>query len=355
MIEGSLRNVPLTDVFQVIATSQKSGVLALNRSRSGARIYFDKGRIQYANLSSGVNLGEVLVRMELLSVSEMLALLAGQERENPGLPLAQAALDAGHLSPAGLRAALERQVFEVLSELLSWRSGNFSFGEGNERASQGNLEHSFDALHLLMQVVQQLSDYQEGAVKPATVYRQEGDPTKVEMPSGGWEVLAAVDGRRAAASVAAELELPERRVYRVLHSLERLGVVSPSPFPVEVPPVLLLSPSNAHRRLLRLLLLRCRSLPHIESEPAHALTFLADNHPRAIVVDDHDGSAWQFVRELRRLPGKSHLPVVVLTAPGTESGMLAKIRRPKALTLAKPFSELEFQQLITRMVGSPVA
>jgi CheY-like chemotaxis protein len=352
MIEGSLGNVPLTDVFQVIVTSQKSGVLTIGRGRSRARVHFAQGRIQYAHISPGVNLGEILVRMELLTVAEMLDLLLKQPRESAGLPLALAAVSAGYLDESDLHLALERQVFEVLTELLGWQVGNFSFGENSDRATQFPVEHSFDAMSLLMQVAQQLTDFEEGAVKPGAVYRQAGDPTKVEMPASGWEALATVDGRRTAASIAAELELPERQVYHVLHKLERLGVVEPSPFQVESPQVLLLTPSNAHARLLRLLLLRCRTLPRIESDPQACLSFLAENHPRALVVDDHDGSSWQFLREVRRLPGKSHLPVVVLTSPGPDTRGLAKMRRPRALTLAKPFAELEFQQLLTRMVGT---
>lgn len=355
MIEGSLRNVPLTDVFQVVATSQKSGALTITRGRIRARVHFAIGRIHYAHVSPGVNLGEILVRMELLTVYELLELLIKQQRESAGLPLALAAVGAGYLNDDGLRAGLERQVFEVLTELLTWRSGNFSFGESSDRATQLPVEHSFDAMNLLMQVAQQIANYEEGAVSQGAVYRQSGDPTQAQIPVNGWDVLATVDGRRNAASIAAELELPERQVYHLLHKLEQLGVVEPSPFRIEESLVPVLTPSNAHARLLRLLLLRCRAVPRIETEQASALTFLAENHPRALVVDDHDGSAWQFLREVRRLPGKSHLPVVVLTPPGTDMGVLAKMRRPRALTLAKPFRELEFQQLVNRMVGAPTA
>ncbi|MEX2536592.1 MAG: response regulator [Trueperaceae bacterium] len=351
MIEGSLRNLPLVDVFQVVATSNKSGTLSLIRGRRDARVIFKAGRIQYAHLSPGVHLAEILVRMELVSVCKMLTLLAQGERERLSLPLGLAAVEAGYLDEEGLRAGLERQVFEVLSELLTWRSGSFSFGEEVELALQMPVARGFDAMSVLMQVAQGLADYQDGAVKPTAVYQQVGDPTKVEMPSVGWDVLAAVDGRRHAASVAAEIDLPERQAYRLLHVLERLGVIAPSPFPVEVPLVLLLTPSNGHGRLLRLLLARSRAFAHVETEAQAAIEFLAQNHPRAIVVDDHGGAGWQFVREVRRIPGKNHLPVVVLTGKGSDGGVLARARRPRAHILVKPFQELDFQQLLSRMVG----
>ena len=351
MIEGSLRNLPLTDVFQVVATSQKSGTLTLIRGRRQARVLFDGGRIRYAHLTPGVHLAEILVRMELVTVSEMLTLLSHQERESSSLTLGLAAVEAVYLDEKGLRSGLERQVFEVLNELLTWQSGSFSFGDELEEALQVPALKGFDAMMLLMQVAQELTDYEDGAVKPTALYQQVGDPTKVEMPASAWEVLAAVDGRRHAASVAAECDLPERQTYRLLQVLERLNVIAPAPFQVEVPLVLLLTPSNAHGRLLRLLLARSRAFPHIEAEPAAALDFLGQHHPKAIVIDDHDGAGWQFVRDARKIPGKSHLPVVVLTKTGPDRRTAGKARRAKALTLAKPFQELEFQQLLGRMVG----
>ncbi len=34
MIEGSLRNIPLADVFQIVVTSQKSGILTVAHNDS---------------------------------------------------------------------------------------------------------------------------------------------------------------------------------------------------------------------------------------------------------------------------------------------------------------------------------
>jgi DNA-binding response OmpR family regulator len=84
----------------------------------------------------------------------------------------------------------------------------------------------------------------------------------------------------------------------------------------------------------------------------HALSAARETRPSAVVVDDVAGDAWDWVRELRRLPGMSHTPVVVIV--DEEGGFLARLRRPKAHTLRKPFAELEFQQLVTRLVGRSI-
>jgi hypothetical protein len=37
-----------------------------------------------------------------------------------------------------------------------------------------------------------------------------------------------------------------------------------------------------------------------------------------------------------------------------DGGFFARLRRPKAHTLPKPFAELEFQQLVTGLVGRSI-
>ena len=292
--------------------------------------------------------------MELLSVREVLILL-NRSRSRPERPsLAFAAQRAGILDDARVRAVVERQVTEVLAELLSWKSGSFYFGEDEAADDLSNRYQGFDAMTLLMRVGEQLSRFEEDSFDSAAVYRRSGDPTKVELPPVSWEVLAAVDGRRTAAAVAAEVDSPERQVYLTLDTLEKLGVVEPTPIPVEVPEVLLLSSSNSMSRLLRLLLLRCKAQPQLEADFERAIDLVQQNHPKALVVDDRDGSGWALLREVRRLPGKAHLPAVVVTEPGNRAGVLERMRRPKAFELERPFEELEFQQLLSRMVGTPV-
>lgn len=352
MIEGSLRNLPLTDVFQTIVASQKSGILTLVSGIQRARIYFEGGRIQYAHVTPGIHLGEVMVRMDMLTTREVQDLLYNQEPENPGTPLGLLAVRAGLIEQEDLSWALERQVLEVIVDVIAWRDGDFNFSDRSGFASQAPTEHTFDAMQILMEVVQRLDDYQEGAVAPATVFRRSGDPTKVEMPSGAWEVLAVVDGRRAARSVAAEVDMAERQVYHLLHVLEERGVIAPVPFEVDEPKVLVVSASSAMQRLLRLALQRARLQPVVVIDPEDALAKASAERPSAVVVDDRDGEGWAFVRELRGLPGMTHVPVVVLSEE--EGGFFARLRRPKAHTLPKPFAELEFQQLVTGLVGRSI-
>lgn len=354
MIEGSLRDAPIAEVFQIIVSGHKSGVLTIARSESLARLYFEQGRIQYAHLSPGTQLGEILVRLELLTTLEVQEALLKQTHENAGTPLGMMAIELGLMSHDDLVQALRAQVLEVLSELLTWKTGNFAFAERSTAATQVPTGHDFDAMRMLFEVAQRLHEWSQGGVDPTAVFVKASDPTKVSLPKGGWEVLGYIDGKRSASSVAAELDLPEQQVYYILHELLTQGIIRVAPFAVEEPLILVVSGSNAVQRLLRLALRRARLRTILAADADAARQLLLAERPRGLVVDDEGGEGWQFVRELRKLPGQAHLPVLVLTSERQGPGLLTRLRRPKAYTLTKPFEEIEVQQRVTQMLGRPL-
>ncbi|MGL4608813.1 MAG: DUF4388 domain-containing protein [Trueperaceae bacterium] len=355
MIEGSLRNLPLSDVFQIIATGLKSGVLTVSDVDKRARIYFEMGRIQYAHLTPGVHLGEILVRMELLTTFEVQDILRRQNEENPGTPLGLTATAMGYVTQEELRRALESQITEVLTDIMLWRRGNFHFAEKSPMASQVPTEHTFDGIHLLVEVIRRIDTWKAGQVAEDDIFERAGDPTKTHMPEGGWEVLGHVNGRRSAASIAAELDLSEKHVYYLLFELQEAGIIRPTGFTLDEPLILVVCYSSASQRLIRLSLQRASLRPKLAETFREGLAILQKEHPQAIIVDALEGEEWDFVREVRKLPGRGHLPIVVLTHDVQNPGFFDRFRRPKAHILQKPFEESEFQQLMTQLVGKTLA
>lgn len=355
MVEGKLRNMPLSDVFQIAGTGLKSGILTVARSDSKARIYFEMGKIQYAHITPGVHLGEILVRMDLLTTYEVQDILLRQKYENPGTPLGLTAVAMGYLDQSDLKVALRSQIIEVITDIMFWRKGDFHFSEKSPTASQVPTEHAFEAMSLLMDVIKRVDDWKNGLVHPEIVFERKGDPTDLELPAGSWEVLGHVDGRRSAASVAAELDMSEKQVYYILFQLEQAGIIKPAIYTVEEPTVLIVSPSSAMQRLMRLSLRRAGLTPYLVDSYRQGMDFIKDGHPQTIIVDEHDGEGWDFVKTVRKLNGRSHLPMVLLSQNEQPGGFLERFKRPKAHVLQKPFQEIEFQELIAQLAGKPIA
>ena len=348
MIRGSLKNLPLTDMFQLIANTQKSGVMTLTRHESRARLYFQQGRLSYAHVTPGNHLGEVMVRMDLISFLEVQEILKRQRTENPGTLLGRMAVDMGYIEEDDLAAAVELQALEVLSELMSWSDGAFEFTAPEPDATQTPIGEGIDALALLMRVATGIYEYGNG-VAPELVFLKAGDPTSVEMPQGGWEVLGHVDGRRSARSIAAELDMSERKVFHLLAELAELGVLEQAPYPADEPLVLVVTPSDALARLLRLTLLRAGLRVELVEDYDRALQGIEEHHPKAVVVDDSAGAAWDVVRDVRRSGAHGHLPMLLLIDRPPRQSLFRPL--PRAETLQKPFHELELQQQVGRLLG----
>ena len=347
------------DVCQLIATGQKSGILTVKQPHAKARVHFEMGQVQFAHLVPGVHLGEVLVRMNLLTMREVQR--AAQSETYRGdinsSSLGLNALRLGFLEDAELQRALHAQMLEVFIELVTWKSCTFSFEERSLLASQVLTADSTDIMQLFMEVTKRLGDWTTERVSEKAVFHKKGDPTKLNLSEWDWEVLGYVDGKRSAASIAAELELPERQVYHRLYQLERCGAVRPDPDEAQLPPVLLFSADNLTGRLMRLALRRVALKPFfIQSmSPERGLAAVQARRPKALVLYDgghaqgEAASAWPLVRALRQHAGLKHLPAVVLSHE--ESGLVQRLRRPKATLLENPFSELELQQTLTRLLG----
>jgi hypothetical protein len=62
---GSIEEIPLPDLLQLLSTSRKSGVLVVRSDQHLGRLFFRKGQIYFANLESHYNVGprKAFVRM----------------------------------------------------------------------------------------------------------------------------------------------------------------------------------------------------------------------------------------------------------------------------------------------------
>jgi hypothetical protein len=64
-MSGSIEEIPLPDLIQLLSTSRKSGVLAVRSDHSAGRLFLRKGQIYFANLegNAAVQSKKAIVRM----------------------------------------------------------------------------------------------------------------------------------------------------------------------------------------------------------------------------------------------------------------------------------------------------
>jgi pSer/pThr/pTyr-binding forkhead associated (FHA) protein len=64
---GSIEEIPLPDLLQLLSTSRKSGVLVVHSDRHVGKIFFRKGQIYFANLENQFNIGPRKAMTRMLS------------------------------------------------------------------------------------------------------------------------------------------------------------------------------------------------------------------------------------------------------------------------------------------------
>jgi hypothetical protein len=165
--EGSLEDMPLEDVLQLLHVSQKSGVLrvcAADRA-TAATIVVRDGRIVGArHPNAAVNIGNVLVELGAINHHDIEDALHLQQAE--GTPLVGILIDMGRLSQETGYKALEKLVERTFVEVVGWRKGSFTF-DVQEIATTDDFSHfpsglepdlSVDTQMMLMEAVRILDE-----------------------------------------------------------------------------------------------------------------------------------------------------------------------------------------------------
>lgn len=123
---GSLEDLGLGEILQIVSLSGKSGVLVIRSPQGDGRIVFDRGAIRGALVGDGPrDLRSLLLAAGALPEADLEALHGEAQAEGTGLEeilLARTALDAARLDE--LR---ERHVEASVLHMFSWPMGEFSF------------------------------------------------------------------------------------------------------------------------------------------------------------------------------------------------------------------------------------
>src|SRR6266705_1467232 len=113
-IEGPLRELGIHDVFQLLDSTRKTGVL---RGTSEIR-------------SNPHPLGALLLRTGKITEADLERARDMQQRQGDKRRLGEILVSLGALTPRELQRQVRFQIEEVVFEVMSWNEGYFSFNEG---------------------------------------------------------------------------------------------------------------------------------------------------------------------------------------------------------------------------------
>jgi Domain of unknown function (DUF4388)/Tetratricopeptide repeat len=233
-IEGSLRELTIHDVFQMLDLSRKTGTLRVtseSREHEGT-VVFERGRVISASMrGSPAPLGQLLVRAGRLT-EEDLARVRAMQAGGDARRLGEILLALELVGARELDRQVRLQVEAVVFDLMSWREGLFSFQERDIGAVAIDAPVHVSTESLLMEGARRFDEWSHIVDKvpsltvvPVLATAPDDHATRLDLLPSEWEVLAAIDGVADLRGIAATLGRSDFEVAKVMYGLVSTGVV----------------------------------------------------------------------------------------------------------------------------------
>jgi tetratricopeptide (TPR) repeat protein len=231
-IEGSLSDVGLADICQLLALGRKTGCLTLTDRSNFGYIYFDKGRVVYASvLNRPDRLGDILVKNGVIQPEEFSRAMDIQSEEGDRR-LGEILVDIEALTEEALEKWISLQVEEAVYHLFAWDQGTFHFKPGELPEEEEVLLVSLNADSLLLEGARRVDEWSviEKEIHSLEllfkVTRDPGEEDEVELTSNQRKLLPILDGSRTVREVVEESGLVEFEVGKAIYELVRAGFVA---------------------------------------------------------------------------------------------------------------------------------
>jgi len=155
---GNLNTVSLTDVFQLIFTTQKTGVLSVSKDKSKRQIFFRDGLLVYASSNVQQDLfGNLLLKKGRITKSELDAILKNLK---DGKKIGAALVEQGLFTREEIYDCLRMQIEEVVYGLFGWKDGNFEFSEGKIPPPE-SIQTELNPMNIIMEGMRRIDEWLE--------------------------------------------------------------------------------------------------------------------------------------------------------------------------------------------------
>ena len=192
-LEGRLEDLGLSDIFQIISLSKRSGVLTLIRKEGTGRLVFSLGQVIYATSDTRSRLGYTLVKKGTITNDDLEYALRIQKGRGSMKPIGTILMEMGAIDRETLEREIRGHVILIVKDLLSWNTGSFHFELGPAMEEDVVLRTGLNTEFLLLEGARlQDEEQREKAeappgAKPATATAQpsleELEKTQVVQPS----------------------------------------------------------------------------------------------------------------------------------------------------------------------------
>ena len=243
-IEGSLRDIDLHDIFQLVHLSRKTGELHVMRDSSQKRgaVFFRNGAVVGCTVNgTSPELGHLLLNAGKITQAQ-LNCAKDVRSQDPDRTWSEIFKSLGLISPQEMEKHLKFLIEESIYEILDWDDGRFAFSERPLTDSEVVTLITIESL--LMEGARRADEL---SALPTTIESSRAVPRLSEAGVEGgvldlapedWEVIGEVDGVRDVQGIAWQIGRSDFEVSKIISRLigEGLVEVSSAPEPERTKP-----------------------------------------------------------------------------------------------------------------------
>jgi len=235
-LEGNLTDFSLADMFRLLQSGAKTGILHVQRDAARAVVCFREGLVYFAGDEQTLEpAGKRLVHSGVISEKQLRqarGLMKIQKRDKAGRRLGQILADEGYVEAAVLERFVRDQVSDSLFDLLRWDSGELRFEPGSAivDADIGIAIPVEDALEDAGKRLEMWERIREKIPSMDTRFAMASGPgtksIEIHLKPREWLVLCHLHGGRSVAEIAELTGYNEFEASRTLYGMYASGLIT---------------------------------------------------------------------------------------------------------------------------------
>ena len=155
---GNLETISLPDIFQLIFSTKKTGLLVISKGDIKKEIYFKDGFTVYASSTEERDLfGNLLLKMGRISKAELDKVL---KEKKEGKKIGSTLVEMKLFTREEIMDCLRLQIEETIYSLFGWKDGEFNFFEG-KTPPPGSIQTELNPMNIIMEGTRRIDEWAE--------------------------------------------------------------------------------------------------------------------------------------------------------------------------------------------------
>lgn len=226
-VSGNIEATSFPHLLVDLHRQGATGSLKVNGPLHPKALYFRSGRILFGSSNDPRDqLGAILIESGKITREQLDEV---NEKVGPGNPLAKVLAESGFVNQRELGDAARTKVERILSDVLSWATGNFEFEDGV--LPKGAVDLKLSTSKLLLAAVQRIGDrdfvlrHLGGDMTSVLEALPDAEETLTDVKADVWPLLERLDGERTLQDAVALTRIEEFEAAKVACALLFLGIV----------------------------------------------------------------------------------------------------------------------------------